>query len=335
MQQNRLGCLTVAIFLALALSLFVNALFLLRGAASTVAISAAPTPHFDETVVVPGEGVNREKIAVISLRGIISSSISGSIGETMVDDIKLQLKQAADDDKVKGIVLYVDSPGGEVTASDMIYEAVRKVRDNAKKPVVVYMGSTAASGGYYIACGGSHLMANETTITGSIGVIMQTLNYQQLFDKVGLAAITFKSGKFKDLLSGSRTLTDEEREYVQGMVMQTYDKFVGIVARERKQEEQSLRNGVADGRVLSGKDALAAKLIDSIGEAEDAYAKAMELGNAKGAHVVRYETGFALSKLFKMLGQNERAKVEVNIAEAIKPQLEAGRMYYLPSFFGY
>ena len=336
MQQNRLGCLTVALFMALALSLFVNFLYFLKGAATGVTmISASPIPKFDETLVQKGTGVNNTKVAVIYLRGLISSAESGSLGESKIDDIKLQLKQAANDANVKAVVLYVDSPGGEVTASDMIYEGVKKVRDQAKKPVVVYMGSLAASGGYYVACGGSHLMANETTMTGSIGVIMQSLNYQFLLDKVGLSVNTFKSGKFKDMLSGSRPLSEEERQYVQGMVMQTYDKFVGIVARERKQDEQALRNGVADGRVLSGKDALASKLIDSLGEPEDAYAKAMELANAKGAHVVRYETKFGLGKLFKMLGQQESAKVEVSLPEAMKPKLEAGRLYYLPSFYAY
>lgn len=333
MQQNRLGCLTVTLFLALALSLFINFLFFVRGSASSVGVSGArPLPKFGETLVVPAQGVNNEKIALIYLRGMISSAEPGSIGESMVEDLKLQFQQAAKDDKVKGIVLYVDSPGGEVTASDNIYEAVRKVRDQSKKPVVVYMGSLAASGGYYVACGGSHLMANETTLTGSIGVIMQTLNYRQLMDKVGVATVTFKSGKFKDLLSGSRDLTDEEKAYVQGMVMQTYDKFVGIVARERKLDEQTLRNGIADGRVLSGKDALANKLIDGVGEVEDAYAKAMELANAKGAAVVRYETHFGLSKLFKLLGQSEKAKIEVNLTESLAPKLQSGHLYYLPTF---
>ena len=114
---------------------------------------------------------------------------------------------------------------------------------------------------------------------------MQTLNYQQLFGKVGLEMRTFKSGKFKDMLSGSREITPEEQEYVQNLIMQTYGKFVGIVARERKLNEQELRNGLADGRVISGKDAFAAKLINGLGEVEDAYNKAMELGKAKGANV--------------------------------------------------
>jgi protease-4 len=254
----------------------------------------------------------------------------------MVDDLKMQLQQAAGDEKVKAIVLHVDSPGGEVTASDTIYNAVRRVRDESKKPIVVYMGSLAASGGYYVACGGSYLMANETTLTGSIGVIMQTINYEQLLGKVGVHTVTFKSGAFKDMLSGSRQMTDAEKEYVQGLIMQTYGKFVGIVARERQLDENALRSGLADGRVVSGKDAMEAKLINSLGEIEDAYAKAMELAKVKSAAIIRYDSPFKLGKLFRLLGQSERSAkttVEVKIADALAPKLEAGRLYYLPAFY--
>jgi len=196
------------------------------------------------------------------------------------------------------------------------------------------MGSLAASGGYYVSCGGSYLMANDTTFTGSIGVIMQAIHYEDLFNKVGLQMVTFKSGKFKDMLSGSRTLTDEEKAYVQGLVMQTYEKFLGIVAEERKLDKEALRNGLADGRVISGKDAKEAKLIDDIGSIEDAYAKAMELGKAKDASVIRYEAPFKLGKIFRLLGKSDRdSKVEINISDALKPKLEAGRLYFLPSMF--
>ena len=235
------------------------------------------------------------------------------------------------------VVLAVDSPGGEVTASDVIYNAVRKVRDGGfnaeKKPVVVYMGSLAASGGYYVACGGSYLMANETTLTGSIGVIIQTLNYRELFGKVGLESVTFKSGAFKDMLSGSRQMTQEEKDYVQKMVMETYAQFVGIVARERHLNEDDLRKGLADGRIISGKDAKEANLINGLGYIEDAYAKAKELANVKDAVIIRYESPFHFSKLTRLLGQTEKASVEVNIAKAFMPKLEAGRLYFLPSFY--
>lgn len=285
----------------------------------------------EETIAHAGEEGTETKIAQIALRGIITGAEPGSIGETMVDDLKLQLKQAVADAKVKSIVLYVDSPGGEVTASDIIYQAVKAAR--AQKPVVVYMGSLAASGGYYVACGGSHIIANETTFTGSIGVIMQAMHYKSLLDKVGVEVLTFKSGKMKDMLSGSRDLTDEEKAYTQSLIDQTYSKFVGIVAKDRKLDEAELRAGLADGRVISGLDAAKAKLIDATGSIEDAYQKALELGSMKGAAVIHYESGMKLGKLLKLLGQSDHtsSKVEVSLTSGL-PKLEAGRLYYLPSF---
>ncbi len=326
----------------LGLSLLLNLIFIVaQSASSSAGLVTAKAPHFEEAVVVDaksGKDVKESegKIALISVRGIITSAEPGAIGESAIDDLKLQLKQAGEDEKVKAVVLYVDSPGGEVTASDIVYNAVRKLRDQQKKPVVVYMGSLAASGGYYIACGGSYLIANETTLTGSIGVIMQSLNYEQLFGKVGLSTVTFKSGAFKDMLSGSRPMTDPEKEYIQSLIMQTYGKFVGIVAKERKLDENELRSGLADGRVVSGKDALAGKLINGLGEIEDAYAKAMDLAKIKNASVIRYESPFHFGKLFRLLGQSEKSqltKVEVKITDALLPKLEAGRLYFLPSFY--
>jgi len=343
MTQKSSGCLWMLAGFGLCLGfLTVLAIVFIVASGNSVRTVVKPTaPKFEETVVVDAKKDAKDpdaKIALITLRGIITSAEPGTIGDTMVDDLKLQCEQAAMDEKVRAVVLYVDSPGGEVTASDFIYNAVRKIRDGGygpknKKPVVVYMGSLAASGGYYVSCGGTYLIANETTLTGSIGVIMQSLHYQHLFDKLGLETITFKSGQFKDMLSGSRELTQEERDYVQGMIMQTYGKFVGIVARERKLNEDELRHGLADGRVISGKDAMAARLINATGEVEDAYAKAMELGGAKGAAVVRYESPFKFGRLLRLLGQSEKTSVEVNVAKVLSPKLEAGRLYFLPSFY--
>ena len=336
MNNNRFGCLGVGLVVLLALSLLLNFIFVVAGSTS-VATSAmgvrAQTPKFDEGIVAPGRDGSDDKIAVISLRGIISAMEPGAIGDTMVEDIKLQLAQAVADEKVKAIVLHIDSPGGEVTASDTIYNAVRRARD--KKPVVVYMGSLAASGGYYVACGAKWLVANESTVTGSIGVIMQSLNYEGLMDKVGVHTLTFKSGKMKDMLSGSRQPTDEEKAYLQALIMQTYGKFVGIVAKERGLPEQELRDGIADGRVVSGKDALAAKLVDQLGEVEDAYAKAKELGNAAGASIIRYEASFKFGRLLRLLGKSDarQSKIEIDITKALAPRLEAGKLYFLPSFY--
>ena len=333
MAENRkLGCLSIFLAVALVGSLFVN-LILAAAALSRLGAGpqfAEPMPSFREVLVQHGARGSGDKIAVITMRGLISSSLPGNVGDTMVEDMRLALQQARDDDHVRAIVLEIDSPGGEVTASDVIYNWVVKTR--AKKPVIVYMDSLAASGGYYVACGGKYLMANETTITGSIGVIIQTLNYEQLFNKVGLASVVFKSGKFKDMLSGTRPVTPEERDYIQSFVMKTYDKFLGIVARERNLPADGLRNSVADGRILSGKDALDNKLIDGVGQIEDAFTKAKELGHAPGATIVKYGPPFSFGRFLRAFGSADN-KIELTLPKQLMPQLETGRAYFLPSFY--
>jgi protease IV len=332
MADRKPGCLTIFLFVALCVSVFVN--FVLAFAALQRLGSVLPQeealPRFREIVVQRGSGGSFDKIAVIMLRGLISSSIPGTVGDSMVEDMRAALQQARDDSRVKAIVLEIDSPGGEVTAADAIYNAVTKAR--ARKPVVVYMDSLAASGGYYIACGGKFLMANETTITGSIGVIIQTLNYEQLLNKVGLATVVFKSGKFKDMLNGARPITPEERELVQSFVMKTYDKFLGIVATERNLPADLLRNTIADGRILSGRDALDHKLVDGLGQIDDAFSKAKQLGNAPGAKIVRYGPPFSLSRFFRAFGQAD-TKLELQLPKQLLPQLESGRAYFLPSYY--
>jgi protease-4 len=329
--DRRLGCLSVFLFVALCASLFVNVV-LLAAVFGRLAVvrEAEPIPRFREILLQRGERGSPDKIAVITMRGLISSSVPGSVTDSMVDDMRAALQQARDDSRVKAIVLEIDSPGGEVTASDAIYSALLKAR--ARKPVVVYMESLAASGGYYVACGGKFLMASDTTITGSIGVIIQTLNYEQLFNKIGLAAVVFKSGKFKDMLNGARPITPEERQLIQNFVMNTYDKFLGVVAKERNLPADLLRNTVADGRILSGREALENKLIDGLGELDDAYDKARELGNAPGARVVKYGPPFTLGRFLRIFGETE-SKIEVQLPKQFVPQLESGRAYFLPSYY--
>jgi len=333
MANRKLGCLSIFLFVALCVSGLIN-LFLGGAVVSRFEGQRADIeyrPRFREQIVEPGTRGSNKKIAVITLRGLISTSIPGNVAESMVDDLRWQLAQARDDSSVRAVVLEVDSPGGEVTASDMIYDAVVKTR--AKKPVVVYMDSLAASGGYYVSCGGQYLMANATSITGSIGVIIQTLNYEQLFNKVGLASVVFKSGKFKDILNGARPMTPEERDLIQRFVMETYDKFLGIVAKERSLPADMLRNNIADGRILSGKEALNNKLVDGLGQLEDAFAKAKQLGNAPQATVVKYGPPFSLARFFRAFGQTGDSKIELQLPKQFVSQLDSGRAYFLPSFY--
>src|SRR5436189_687952 len=330
--NRKLGCLSIFLFVALCASLFVNFVLMVAAFQRLAGVrEAEPMTRFREILLQRGARVSLDKIAVITMRGLISTSIPGNVSDSMVDDMRAALQQARDDSRVKAIVLEIDSPGGEVTASDEIYSAVVKTR--ARKPVVVYMDSLTASGGYYIACGGKFLMANETTITGSIGVIIQTLNYEQLFNKIGLASVVFKSGKFKDILNGARPMTPEERELIQSFVMQTYDKFLGIVSKERSLPADMLRNTIADGRILSGKEALNNKLIDGLGQLEDAFAKAEQHGNTPQANVGKYGPPFSLARFFRAFGQTGDSKIELQLPKQFVPQLESGRAYFLPSFY--
>ena len=329
--NRKLGCLSIFLFVALCASLFVNFVLMVAAFQRLGSIrEAEPIPRFREILLQRGARASLDKIAVITMRGLISSSLPGNVSDSMVDDMRAALQQARDDSRVKAIVLEIDSPGGEVTASDAIYSALVKARE--RKPVVVYMDSLAASGGYYVSCGGKFLMANETTITGSIGVIIQTLNYEQLFNKVGLASVIFKSGKFKDMLNGARPITPEERELAQNFIMKTYDKFLGIVAKERNLPADLLRNTIADGRILSGKEAFEHKLIDGLGELDDAFSKAKELGNAPDARVVKYGPPFSLSRFLRIFGEAD-SKIELQLPKQLVPQLESGRAYFLPSYY--
>ena len=333
-EMKKSGCVIIALFLALCASMFVNLLLFaalvgVRGTTNVASARALREKDFEEVVIMDGETAG-QKIVVIPLQGIIAHNQAGDLGDDMVQGFKNALEQARADAQVKAVVISVDSPGGEITASDVLYNSLKEF--SKEKPTVIYFNSIGASGAYYAACGANYIMCNATTFTGSIGVIISTLNYRDLFGKVGLESVVFKSGKFKDMLSGAREMTPEEKAYVEGLVMQSYDRFVGIVAKSRNLDEQSLRLGVADGRILSGTDAYAAKLVNQLGYVEDAFAKARELGGAPGARVVRYKRPLSLRNLLRMFSETKAPSIKVDILEGI-PRLEAGRVYLLPPFF--
>lgn len=332
--MKRSGCALLLVFLALCASLFFNLVLMAllgTGGAESMA-SRGFMPALQEITVEDG-AAGAGKIAVIPVQGIIYTDDQTEWGTSMVDDIKNALQTALEDDSVKAVVLAVNSPGGEVTASDIIYHEVLKVQK--KKPVVVAMTSLAASGAYYIACAADWIVANETTFTGSIGVIIQSLNYEGLFDKVGLDAVVFKSGKFKDMLSGSRPMTPEEQAYVEGMVMQVYERFLGIVSRARDLPADGLRETFADGRIITGKDAKEAGLVDQLGYVEDAYDKARALANAPEAGVIRYQSGINFQRLLRLLGAGAQSKVQVQLDGAPRFRLQPGQAYLLPEFYAW
>jgi protease-4 len=285
--------------------------------------------RFEERFVEGDEDV-KDKIAVIYVTGVISSSEDGyGTEEGMVADIEDQLQQAVDDKHVKAIILRINSPGGEVVASDTIYQAVVAARD--KKPIVASIDTVGASGAYYVAVGADYILAHELSITGSIGVIMESFTFGGLADKVGIKFYTFKSGKYKDILNPSREPTEDEKALVQSLVMEVYDKFVGIVADEREMKVDDLKSGLADGRILSGKQALDAGFVDGLGYFDDAIDKAEELASIKKSKVIRYVEPFSLRNLFRFMGQNDKAKIQIELTPR-QLKLQAGRMYFLPSY---
>lgn len=332
--MKKTGCALLFLFLALCASVLVNlVLVALLGAGEAESVATAGWRSEMREISIEDGARGAGKIAVIPVQGVIHTAEQTEWGTSMVDDIKKALRAAAEDDEVKAVVLAVDSPGGEVTASDIIYNEIRKVR--AGKPVVVSMSSLGASGAYYIACGSDWIVANPTTFTGSIGVIIQSLNYEQLFDKVGLDSVVFKSGKFKDMLSGSRQMTPEERAYIEGMVQQVYGRFLDIVANARKLPAGELRDGFADGRILTGQDAKAAGLVDQLGYIEDAYDRARQLAGAPDAGVFRYEPGLDFGRLFRLLGAGAQSKVELQLGAMPAFRMEPGRAYLLPEFYAW
>jgi protease IV len=338
------GCLwATVVMLALALLACV-ALFFVAGIGMTAMSDLSefsPTqlstvkkqPKLREVMVQDAPKASTNRIVQIDLDGVIMSGEVpvGLFGQTesMVESIKRQLAQASRDTRVKAIVLRINSPGGEVTASDTLYAAVKEV--SKVKPVIVYMDSVAASGGYYIACGATKIVASETTLTGSIGVIMEGLSYHGLFEKIGMGANTFTSGKFKDTLSGARPMREDERAYIQGLVDKMYERFVSIVAEARKLPVAELTTGVADGRVMTGAEAVEVKLADQVGYIEDAYDLARTEAKAPDAMVVSYTR--EPTSFMDILTMEARAPKSVELTlpgAAALPALQPGRLYYLP-----
>ena len=224
------GWMVAALILLLFLIVSVIANFgLLVGTAFPLqtGMSGASGPKLQE-VTMENHGA-RNKIAVVEVEGIITGTLLDG-RHNMVDVLEARLNRAGEDDHVVAVLLKVDSPGGEVLASDEIYRAILEFQDDYEKPVVASMGGLAASGGYYVSAPCDWIVANDLTITGSIGVIMGTWNYRGLMDKVGLLPQTYKSGRHKDMLSGSREpseIPEEEKEMLQALIDEVYRKIQG------------------------------------------------------------------------------------------------------------
>jgi len=213
------------------------------------------------------------KIGLIYVTGLIHAGSSGGglMGEqTSGSDTLVNLfEKAGKDPNIKAVVVRVNSPGGSPAGSQEIYHAIMRLKTEYKKPVIISMGDVAASGGYYVSCAGDTIFADPATLTGSIGVIMNMLNYMGLFNKVGLASVTLKSGKFKDIGSPYRKMTPEDQAILQSAIDDLLQQFISDVAVGRKMKVEDVVK-LADGRVFTGDQAVKLKLVDKLGGMQDA-----------------------------------------------------------------
>ncbi|MCX6164192.1 MAG: signal peptide peptidase SppA [Ignavibacteriae bacterium] len=269
----------IFISLMLLVGIFVGVSFIFF--AKTISSTGDKKFHYEIT------GRGNEKIAVVDLNYTIISS----------EPIVRQFKKYREDKTIKAIVLKINTPGGGVAASQEMYEAIRKTRDEGK-PVIVSIGSIGASGGYMAACGGTYIVSNAGSVVGSIGVIAQFVTMKELADKLGIKEVTIKSGKLKDAGNPLRDVNPDDLAYFQDIIDDDYQQFLEIVSKERKIEMDTLKL-IANGRVFTGRQSLKLKLVDTIGTYEDAINIACKYANIKGEPViVREKEKYNLLELF-------------------------------------
>jgi len=240
-----------------------GAFVLLAAIAVAIALTVSPDEAADFSF--------SDRIQVVDIEGELLQS----------SPILEQLKRYEDSNSVKAILLNVDSPGGGVAVSQEIYAELKRLREKKDKTIVAYLSSTGASGAYYVACAANKIVANPGTIVGSIGVIAEWVSYAELLEWAKLKDVVFKTGEFKDTGSPSRPLTDNERKYFQGLIDDMYVQFVEAVSSGRKLDLQEVRS-MADGRVFTGRDAKERKLIDEIGNFQDAVDLTAKLSGISG-----------------------------------------------------
>lgn len=266
------------------------ALFALSGC-SLITLDFQPRIRPLEEKTVEGKGAS--KILLLDLSGFLSEDVpSFSIGAPpprvpLLARVREELRKAEDDERVKALVVRINSPGGTITASDILYHELLAFKARKKVPVIAAIMDVGASGGYYAALAADAIVVNPTTITGSIGVVMVTVNAQGLLEKIGVAPLAIKSGPMKDAGSPFRALTEPERAVFQGVIDDMHGRFVRLIAQSRKMPEDRVR-AVADGRIYTAAEALRLGLVDRVAYLEDAVALARERAGLDEAKVVMY-----------------------------------------------
>jgi protease-4 len=256
-----------------------------------------------------GDESSPDEVLLIRIRGVIQEhdeeeSMPFKIEKDLFESLKKDLEVARKRRAIKAVLLDINSPGGEVTASDVIYHQIKKMREETDKPVVALIGTMGASGAYYVACAAEKIMAHPTSIIGSIGVLMQSINVQQLAEKIGLKAVTLKSDKtpMKDVLSPFKEMSEEEKTMLLGIIDSIYDRFINIVSENRKLSREDVIK-IADGGIYTSTRARELGLIDGVGYREDALAEACRLAEIKSAALVKRVSSKSLSEIIAEMSE--------------------------------
>lgn len=244
----------------------------------------------EERRVLDGEGMFAKKILILPIDGFLMNARSPGLmepGENTVSIITQQLRRAEEDGSVAAVVLRINSPGGTVTGSDVIYQQIRDFRARTGRPIIASVQEVSASGAYLVSMSADEIVAQPTSIVGSIGVIFTQFNFLGTLDKIGAGYTTIKSGELKDMGSPLKRMTPEERRVMEEMLAQYFDRFRNLVDQKRGLTDAQVAE-ISSGRVFTGDQAKALNLVDHLGTLEDAIELARKRSGAKGASAVMY-----------------------------------------------
>ena len=290
-----------------------------------------------DAAVITEPDAGRNKIAMIELQGMIADAPQATlIGSrpSLIDHLVRRLQVVEKDDDIKAVILRVNSPGGTVTGSDIMYREIRRFREQTGKPVVVSMGEVAASGGYYISLAADEILAEPTTVTGSIGVIMATINVSEGLNRIGIYARAVTSGPNKDMASPLMPPEEAHFSIIQAMVDDYYAGFRGLVVETRDLDDADV-DMLTDGRVFTGQAAAALGLVDANGGIREAFECAKALAGVESARLIRFHTGKVGPKTVYAHTDQDAAMVsgELNVlsvdAGSLSPLTEHPVAYYL------
>jgi protease-4 len=272
------------------------------GAPSFLVTPVANSNKLEEEQLESGKGWSSGKVVIIPVEGMLANARAGGLLQATENPLSLftqQLDRAANDPSVKAVVLRVNSPGGTVTCSDAMYQLVKRYKQRTGRPVIAAAQEVAASGAYYVSCAADKIVAQPTSVVGSIGVIFETMEFQGALQKLGIRADSIKSGNLKDMGSPFKSLREDERAVMQAMVEEYFTRFIGVVHNNRPVREEPLADvtkyndvaygGVYSGRVFSGDRARELGLVDQTGLLEDAIALAKQMAHAPDASVIMYQ----------------------------------------------